>query len=171
MLEMSQVLDTNSQKARLHMNGMVKAICICPVAGEPMQPVTDVEAIIGQGLKGDRYSTGEGSFNKGRQGNRQVTLMNTIFFEGSGFEFKDSRRNLFVEGIELMWLIGREFQIGTARFRGVKYCDPCTRPNKLAGKEQSFKETFFDRGGIIAEIIESGLIKIGDQVIPPPKEY
>lgn len=153
------------------MNGIVRAICIGPVAGEPMQEVLEVEAIVGQGLKGDRYSTGEGSFNKGKQGKRQVTLMNSIFFAGSGFEFKDSRRNLFVEGVELMWLIGREFQIGTARFRGVKYCDPCTRPSKLAGKATSFKEAFFDRGGLLAEVLEDGVIKIGDPLIPPPKEY
>ena len=97
--------------------------------------------------------------------------MNVIFFEESGFSFEDSRRNIFLRGVELMWLIGREFQIGTARFRGVKYCDPCTRPSKLSGNQKSFKETFFDRGGLIAEVIESGVIKTGDPVIPPPKDY
>ena len=153
------------------MNGIVKAICIGAVAGEQMEEISEVEAVVGQGLKGDRYSTGDGSFNKGKQGNRQVTIMNAIFFEGSGFEFKDSRRNLFVEGVELMWLIGREFQIGTARLRGVKYCDPCMRPSKLASKQESFKEAFFDRGGLIAEVVEGGIIKIGDLVIPPQKNY
>ncbi len=153
------------------MNGTVKAICIGPVAGGPMQEIPEVEALAGQGLKGDRYTTGEGSFNKGKQGVRQVTLMNAIFFKGSSFEFKDSRRNLFVEGVELMWLIGREFQIGSARFRGVKYSDPCQRPSKLSGREESFKEAFFDRGGLIAEVVEGGVIKIGDLVIPPPKGY
>jgi hypothetical protein len=108
---------SNNNHKEDNMNGTVRAICICPTAGGPMQQVVEVEAMAGQGLKGDRYTTGEGSFNKGKTGVRQVTLMNTIFFEGSGFEFKDSCRNLFVEGVELMWLIGREFQIGTARFR------------------------------------------------------
>lgn len=153
------------------MNGTVTAICICPVAGGSMQQVPEVEAITGQGLKGDRYASGEGSFNKGKQGNRQVTLINGIFFEGSGFEYTDSRRNIVTTGVELMWLIGREFQIGTARFRGVKYCDPCTRPSKLSGNERSFKEVFFDRGGLIAEVIEGGAIKTGDSVVPPPKGY
>lgn len=46
------------------MNGTVKAICIGPVAGGPMQEIMEVEAIAGQGLKGDRYATCEGSFNK-----------------------------------------------------------------------------------------------------------
>lgn len=153
------------------MNGTVKAICIGTVANGPMQEIPEVEALAGQGLKGDRYATGEGSFNKGKQGVLQVTLMNSIFFEGSGFDFKDSRRNLFVEGAELMCLIGREFQIGTARFRGVKYCDPCNRPSKLSGKQKSFRETFSDRGGLIAEIIEGGVIKVGDLLTSPSKDY
>ncbi len=153
------------------MNGTVLQICICPEAGAPMEEVVEVEAIACEGLKGDRYATGEGSFNRGRRGNRQITLMNTLFFEDSGFEFKESRRNIFVEGVELMWLIGREFKIGSATLYGVKYCDPCQRPSKLSNNSRSFQEAFFDRGGIIAEVIESGIIKIGDPVIPPPKGY
>jgi hypothetical protein len=155
-------------------NGTVAAICICPSAGADMQAVEEVEAITGQGLNGDRYSTGEGSFNKGAQGKRQVTLINGIFFEGSGFEYIDSRRNIVTIGVELMWLIGREFQIGMAKFRGVKYCEPCTRPNKLGRKKlvaEPFNIVFHDRGGLIAEVVEGGVIKVGDTVIPPPKGY
>ncbi len=153
------------------MNGIVKAICICPVAGEPMQQVSEVEAIAGMGLQGDRYCKTQGSFNRLIKGKRQVTLINGVFFEGSGFEFTDSRRNIVTMDVELMWLIGRDFHVGTARFRGLKYCDPCNRPSKLSCKEKSFKEAFLDRGGLIAEIIEGGIIKINDLVIPPPKGY
>ena len=153
------------------MNETVVALCICPVAGESMQQVQEVEAIAGIGLKGDRYATGEGSFSKGKQGHRQVTLINGLFFEGTHFQYAESRRNIVTLGVELMWLIGREFQIGSARFRGVKYCEPCSRPSNLSGNAQSFKEVFFDRGGLVAEIIEGGMIKVGDAVVPPPKGY
>ncbi len=153
------------------MNGKIVYICISPKSGEPMQPVYEVEAIAGAGLKGDRYCTAEGSFNKDNLGKRQVTLMNSIFFQNSGFTYEESRRNIFVQGVELMWLIGREFQIGEARFRGIKYCDPCNRPSKLSGNEKSFQQAFFDRGGLVAEVIESGNLKIGSDVIPPKKEY
>jgi len=149
----------------------VIGIFICSVAGERMQEVLEVEAIAGAGLKGDRCCAGEGSFNKRKQGKRQVTLINGMFFEGSGFYYPESRRNIVTMDVELMWLIGKEFRIGAAKFRGVKYCDPCNRPNTLCGKEKSFKEAFFDRGGIIAEIIQGGLIKVGDSIIPPLKDY
>lgn len=152
-------------------NGTVVALCICPAAGNPMQVVQEVEAITGSGLKGDRYCTGEGSFNKGSQGQRQITLINALFFEGTDFQYVDSRRNIVTRGVELMWLIGREFQIGTAHVRGVKYCDPCNRPSQLSGCKKSFKEVFFDRGGLIAEVIEGGIIRVNDDVIPPPRGY
>jgi len=153
------------------MNGVVRAICIGASAGVLMQEVPEVTAVAGQGLEGDRYSMGAGSFNRNMPGSRQVTFMNAIFFEGSGFDFRDSRRNIFVRDVELMWLIGREFRVGTACFAGIKYCDPCQRPSKLAGKTISFRDIFFDRGGLIAEVIETGIIKVGDEIIPPPKGY
>jgi hypothetical protein len=153
------------------MNGTVVAIFVSPVAGGPMQKVQEVAAIIGAGLKGDRYATGEGSFNRGSRGKRQVTLIGDIFFIGSGFEYRDSRRNIVTHGVELMWLIGREFQIGDARMRGIKYCDPCERPTKLSGNVRSFRQTFFDRGGLVAEIIVGGIIKTSDPIIPPLKGY
>ncbi len=152
------------------MNGRVVSICVCSLAGEKMHHVQEVEAIAGAGLKGDRYCIGEGSFNKGKQGKRQVTLINGLFFENSGFTFAESRRNIITRDVELMWLIGKEFQVGTARLRGLKYCDPCERPSKLSGQE-GFKESFFDRGGLVAEVIEGGIIRVGDTIILPPKGY
>lgn len=155
------------------MQPRIVAICICPVAGGPMQSVQQVQAIAGAGLEGDRYARGEGSFNRGRQGKRQVTLMNTRFFPNSGFEFVDSRRNLFVEGVELMWLRDQdEFGFeGGVRMRGIKYCDPCLKPTKLSGKEASFKEAFQDCGGLVAEIIVGGVLHVNGVLIPPPKGY
>ena len=149
-------------------NGSVVAIFISPVAGGKMQEVEEVEGIAAAGLTGDRYATGEGSFNRNQQGRRQVTLINSIFFNDSGFEYSESRRNIVTQGVELMWLIGREFQIGKARFRGERYCDPCLRPTRLSGKKEKFLEAFLDRAGLVPEIIESGMIKKGDPIIIKP---
>ncbi len=153
------------------MNGKVIGIYIAFEAGEPMHEVPKVMALKGIGLKDDRYSKGAGSFNKGLLGKRQVTLINLRFFKGAHFLFKDSRRNIITEGVELMWLIGKEFKIGEAIFKGVKYCDPCDRPNTLIKNPNSFKKDFEDGGGIIAEVVEGGMIYFGSKIIPPPKEY
>ena len=152
-------------------NGIIRGVFISPEAGAPMEEVAATIAYEGCGLKDDRYARAAGSFNKGSPGKRQVTLMNVRFFERSGFSFAQSRRNLFVEDAELMWLIGREFTIGSAAFRGVKYCDPCERPSNLAGTERSFKWSFLDQGGLIAEVIRTGVVGAGDILVPPPKGY
>lgn len=152
--------------------GHIVAIYISPIAGENMEYVEKVLALARAGLKGDRYCTGEGSFNKKTGvGNRQVTLINALFFRDSGFTYAESRRNIIASGIELMDLIGKKFQVCRAVFKGVKYCSPCERPNSLIGKSRSFRESFSDRGGIIAEIIEGGEIWRDGPIIPPPKGY
>lgn len=137
-----------------------------------MQSISHVEAIEGAGLKGDRYCIGSGSFNKKTGvGNRQVTIMNGKFFRGTGFKFTDSRRNIFTsDDCEVLWLIGRTFSIGKASMRGIKYCDPCERPSKLSGIP-GFKDQFIDCGCIVAEVLEGGLIRVGDEIVPPVKGY
>ena len=139
-----------------------------------MQLIDEAEAIAGAGIKGDRYCEGIGSFNvkRGGVGVRQVSLMNARFFAGTPFEFIDCRRNIITEGVELSWLIdkNKEFQIGEAVFRAVKYLDPCPRPSKLSGKP-GFKEAFFDCGAIIAEVIKGGRFRVGDSVFHESKGY
>lgn len=151
--------------------GVIVAICISPAAGAPMEAVTEVEAIVGQGLAGDRYARGEGSYNQGQRGKRQVTLFNALFLDDSGFDQLETRRNLAILGIELMDQIGHEFRIDEVVMRGVKYCDPCMRPSKLSRNPRSFRDTFHDRGGLVAEVLESGFIKIGSIVVPRTKDY
>lgn len=152
-------------------NRTVVAICICPTAGADMQLVQEVEAVAGAGLLGDRYCHADGSFNKDSPGKRQVTLINGFFFPYSGFSYTESRRNIVTMNVELMDLIGKQFQIGSSRFRGLKYCDPCVRPSNLSGNTGSFRHAFQDRGGLVAEVLQSGLIKVGSPIIPPPKKY
>lgn len=151
--------------------GTVVAIFISPVAQGPMLQAQKVKALAGKGLEGDRYCEGGGSYQKGKIGNRQVTLMNSHFFPGSGFEYCDSRRNIITKDVELMYLIGREFTIGNVRMRGVKYCEPCDVPTALAKKNLSFAEAFSDRGGLIAEILTDGEIEEGSSIVPPKKNY
>ena len=132
--------------------------------GEPMQSVQSIQVIAGQGLEGDRYSQGEGSWNSGDKGKRQVTFFNPDLFAGTGFEPIDSRRNFAVRWIETPTLINKIFKLGSARFKGLKYCTVCDRPDELSGKK-GFREKFSERGGVIAEVTRTGVVSIGDQVI------
>lgn len=131
-------------------NGSVVAIFIASIAVGKMEEVETVEAIAGAGLAGDRYAAAEGSFNRKRPGRRQVTLINSIFFQGSGFEYAESRRNIVTRGVELMWLIGREFQIGKALSRTILLRSmsaaypPLRQDGKILGSVQRSRRS---RGG------------------------
>jgi MOSC domain-containing protein YiiM len=179
--------------------GTVVAICVTSRKGEPMASVQEAMAVAGQGLRGDRYARGQGSWSRGQVGRRQITLINALFVQGSGFEYVETRRNIATSGVELMDLIGQKFSVGDAMLRGVKYCDPCLRPSVLTNKprrmakrdlvkeqsrraEQSrrcsslmpdipFRDAFHDRGGLVAEVLSSGLIHVGSAVVPPSKHY
>ncbi len=138
-----------------------------------MQRLNQALAIAGGGLEGDRYCTGEGSFNRGYPTIRPLTLINYRFVAGTPHEHTH-RRNIAIAGIELMYAFGRyektHINIGNVVVEIHKYCDPCDRPDKLAGTK-GFKNALQDCGGVVANVIEGGIIRIGDTVIPPPKKY
>jgi len=148
--------------------GIVSAICIAPGPKQPMVYINSVVAIAGHGLEGDRYCQGNGSYNKGKVGKRQVSLLNSRFLMGSGYAHIDTRRNILTTGVPLHSLIGQEFQIGAAVFRGIEPCAPCRMPTVLGGEKlknaRPFNVAFDDCGGLLAEVVSGGAISIGDAI-------
>lgn len=153
------------------MSGRVTHIFVAPRRRAPMKSMPAVNAVQGRGLEGDRYCYGAGSYNASNVGSRQVSLINGLFFDDTSFTPAESRRNLVVVGVELMWLIGRTFQVGNALLCGVKYCDPCLVPRSQTKPDARFQDEFLDRGGLIARVVQGGVIRVDDAVIPPPKGY
>jgi MOSC domain-containing protein YiiM len=147
--------------------GVVMAIHIGPKRLEAMASVAEVNAVAGLGLEGDRYAREKGTFSKKLPSN-QVTLIETEALEAAERDYKlklsgaESRRNILTTGIALNHLVGREFRVGEARLRGLKLCEPCSHLKKLTSKEviRALKH----RGGLRAEILESGQIRVGDEI-------
>lgn len=135
-----------------------------------MTSLTEVRAVPGRGLEGDRYFNGTGTFSpQPQKPDYEVTLIERekieAFAAESGLPFTGSsaRRNLVTEGVNLNTLAGREFTIGAVRFRGVRLCEPCTYLAKI-----SFPETLkglVHKGGLRAQILSEGVIRIGDAVV------
>jgi len=63
-------------------------------------------------------------------------------------------------GMALNHLVGREFVIGGVRLRGLRLCEPCSHLEKLTGKQMI--KALRHRGGLRAEILNDGMIKVGD---------
>ena len=149
--------------------GVVASIFIAAEPEAPMRPVDEVEAVEGVGLQGDRYSVREGRYRKHvGDASRDVTLFEQEAVEAVQRDYSidlephDMRRNVMTTGVALNHLVGREFTVGDVRLRGVKLCEPCAHLEQLAGKP--VRTPLKHRGGLRAQIVEGGTIRVGDQV-------
>jgi MOSC domain-containing protein YiiM len=150
---------------------VVVGIHIAPAAQQPMVSLPEVHAVPGRGLEGDRYFAGGGTFTEtGRGGGTEVTLIELEALDRLRTEYgidlapNETRRNIATQGITLDELIGREFNIGDVRMRGVSSCEPCAHLVELAGKK--VLRGLVHRGGLRAEIVSDGVIRVGDPIRP-----
>lgn len=148
-------------------------IYISPDKDVGMTPLTQVEAIAGKGLAGDRYAEGRGAFppNKVREvsliASEAIDMVNSN--REQPFTPAQTRRNLITAGIYLNELVGEVFMVGDGVvMRGTELCDPCARPDRRSGNS-GFKEAFQNRGGLRAEILSSGIIAVRNAIIAPPR--
>jgi MOSC domain-containing protein YiiM len=127
----------------------------------PLVEVSEVECVAGRGLRGDRYL----DFRENYKG--QITFFPFEVFEKlcANFGINDKpagvlRRNLIVSGVDLLSLIGQEFEIQGVKFRGTQHCAPCDWMNIAfaPGAEQFLK----DNAGLRAQILSDGLITVGE---------
>ena len=101
---------------------------------------------------------------------REVTLIESEAIEALkrdyGVEIAAAlaRRNLVTRGVALNHLIERQFTVGAVTLRGTRLCDPCAHLEKLSRK--GALRGLIHRGGLRAEIITGGVIRIGDTITP-----
>ena len=151
--------------------GKVHGIFISFSKGTSMIRQSKVVAYRGKGLCGDRYFLEVEALPRieGKP-NRQVTLISIeAIWEANSqanrrFEPSETRRNIVTSGIDLNQLVDKEFYMGKILMRGTSLCDPCDRPSKLSDKP-GFKKLFQNRGGLCAEILLSGVIFVGDDIL------
>ena len=141
--------------------GQIKWIGIRSERKAPMIKLDSVGAIAGKGLKGDRYAS--------KNGKRQVTLIQgehllaiASLLGRESVEPELLRRNLVVTGINLLALKDKQFQVGSALLEYTGLCHPCSAMETTFGA--GGYNAVRGHGGITARILESGEIKIGDDV-------
>ena len=141
--------------------GQIKWIGLRPERKAPMIKLDSVDAIAGKGLTGDRYAS--------KNGKRQVTLIQgehllaiASLLGRENVEPDLLRRNLVVTGINLLALKDKQFQVGSALLEYTGLCHPCSAMETTFGA--GGYNAVRGHGGITARILESGEIKIGDDV-------
>jgi MOSC domain-containing protein YiiM len=151
-------------------SGQVEAIFVAPQAGAGMRPLVAVRAIAGHGLEGDRYAIGEGTFSvAGGRGN-DVTLiagevLDTLALpDGRPLSGAEARRNIITRGLDLNALVGRRFRIGELELIGRRRCEPCAHLQRLT--RPGVLRELVHRGGLRADLITSGTLRVGDPITP-----
>ena len=146
----------------LPQSGRIKAIYIRPEKYSPLLSVDNVEASTQHGLHGDHYRST--TRNK-----RQVTLIQYEHLEVISkllsvdtLDAKVLRRNIVVQGINLLALGNQEFLIGNVRLRMTGICHPCSRMEKALGP--GGYNAMRGHGGITATVVSNGTISVGDPV-------
>jgi MOSC domain-containing protein YiiM len=133
-----------------------------PGRREPMQAVDSVTLDAGRGLVGDRYSR--------KDGNRQVTLIGAENLASIGAFLGRApippdllRRNLVVEGLNLLALKDRRFRIGDVVLETSGECHPCSRMEEVLGV--GGYNAVRGQGGITARVLQGGEVRVGSTIL------
>ncbi|WP_412063118.1 MOSC domain-containing protein [Rubrivirga sp. IMCC45206] len=151
------------------MPGRVVQIFLAPAAGAPAVAVPSARAVAGQGLEGDRYAAGEGSFSRWPGPARDLTLIAAEALADAADEFGvemadgEHRRNVVVEGLDLRAVTGGEITIGDVRLAVVRACAPCKYLVRVTGQDRAF-DALVGRGGVRCAILTDGVFSVGDAI-------
>ncbi len=158
-------------KANTHIwTGVVEGLHLVPRSFLPMRTMDNLSFVKGQGIAGDRYSSGEGFYSDRPEEGRQVTLFEVETLEalwrdhGVRLMPEDHRRNITTRGVPLNHLVGRRFSVGDVVLEGTRLSTPCRHIEQITGKE--IFTLLLNRSGLHARIIEPGEAFTGDPIRP-----
>jgi MOSC domain-containing protein YiiM len=165
---------TTPEQAVTAWQGAVTGIYIATEGAGPITALREVEAVAGKGLQGDRYFQSMGTYSDTPGTGRQVTLIEQEALAAAALDYGvslqpgQSRRNIETVGVALNHLVGKEFFIGQVRLRGMRLNEPCGHLAKLT--KRGVVKALTHRGGLRADIIEGGMIHVGDPIRPSAAE-
>jgi MOSC domain-containing protein YiiM len=124
---------------------------------DALRPVDSVSAVAGKGLEGDRKF-----FARGARPGGAITLIEAEVLEDVGLSGPESRRQIVTRGVRLNELVGKRFFVGEVECEGVELCEPCRHLQSLT--RPGIIDDLVHRGGLNADILNSGTISVGDAV-------
>ena len=147
--------------------GIVDSIHLSSAAKEPLQSVGEAKAIPGKGLDGDRYALQQGTFSKPLP-DFELTLIEAEAIDAMKRDYGvevapgETRRNVVTRNVPLNHLVGREFHLGEVKILGIRLCEPCEHLEGIVGRPMI--KGLRHRGGLRAQILSEGVIRVGDPV-------
>jgi len=147
------------------MGGTVVGIFTAPVKGGPIVALDEARAAAGQGLEGDRhFAANQG----GHDPADEITLIEAEGLRRAKTEHGvdlapgEHRRNVVVDGLDLLELVGRTVRVGEAEVEVLDDNPPCKYLQDLTGKP--VVRALRGKGGVRGRIAASGTIRVGDLI-------
>lgn len=159
-------MDPAHSKSEGNDTPILDAIFIADAAGKPMRRVSEVEALPGRGLRGDRYAEGLGYYSKADP--CEVTLIEHEVLDmisqrvGLHVHAGQHRRNLVVRGLPLRELYGCQLRIGTVLLEYDRPRPPCAYVERLT--ESGMTRALGEGAGIAVRVIEGGWLREGTPI-------
>ena len=157
--------------------GSVERVFVAPEPEADVREVTEVEAVAGAGLRGDRYfrDVESGTFvdwgpGEERPSGYDLTLIELEAIKAiereAGIDLApgEHRRNVETRDVALNHLVGERFRIGEVVCRGDRLCEPCAHLQRLT--TGGVLDALVHRGGLRADVVSGGTIRPGDEVAP-----
>ena len=158
-------------------DGTVERIFTAPEAEVEMTERSEVEAVAGSGLRGDRYFSEieTGTFvtwepDEERHDGYDLTLIEQEAIDAIEREADielapgQHRRNIETRDVALNHLVGKRFRVGDAICRGDRLCEPCNHLQRIT--QDGVLQALTHRGGLRVDILEDGMIRPGDTIEP-----
>ena len=124
-----------------------------------------------KGISGDARYFGRVSRETGQPSRRQVTLIereqiaeHAVALGLPTIAPGAVRSNIETTGINLMALLGREIEIGEAVLRLYAAREPCAKMDAIC--EGLRARMMNERQGVLAEVVRSGRVRVGDSICP-----
>lgn len=152
---------TQTLRQTLPQVGRITWIGRRPFKRMPLESVQIAQLDPEAGLLGDHYS--------GSSGKRQLTLIQgehlravAQMLHREEIDPAQTRRNVVVEGVNLLALQGQRVQIGEAVIEVTGLCHPCSRMEETFGP--GGYNAMRGHGGLTARVVQPGAIKLNDEV-------
>jgi MOSC domain-containing protein YiiM len=132
----------------------VVGLFVSPGRGSGVSEARDrVRAIESGGLEGCAHA------NPPR---REVLLVSKQHLDGLGLSPGAIRENVTVDGVDVHdWAVGQQVRVGEAVLEITMVCDPCHRMDEL---RDGLRAQIHDKRGMLAHVVESGEIALGDPI-------
>ncbi|MDB6121968.1 MAG: hypothetical protein JWQ71_961 [Pedosphaera sp.] len=140
-------------------------------AGTPLENVEAFEVIAEKGIVGNGRYFSRISRSTGKPSRRQISLIEReqIATHASDLGRKSIppgivRANIETLGIKLVELVGHQVQIGEAILYFYEQRTPCSKMDAICAGLRKMMEA--GRQGVLAEVVQSGCIRVGDSIQP-----